>query len=60
MDLAYFPGKQIFPENAQPRAPVTDGIPVAHTEELTVLSDSLKQFSQEMENSPANKLLKDI
>ena len=38
----------------------TDGIPVAQTEELTVLSDSLNQFSQEMENSPANKLLKDI
>ena len=38
----------------------TDGIPVAQTEGLTVLSDSLKQFSQEMENSPANKLLKDI
>jgi membrane protein len=38
----------------------TDGIPVAQTEGLTVLSDSLKQFSEEMENSPANKLLKDI
>ncbi len=38
----------------------TDGIPVAQTEELTVLSDSLQKFSQEMENSPANKLLKDI
>ena len=38
----------------------TDGIPVSQTEELTVLSDSLKQFSEEMENSPANKLLKDI
>jgi membrane protein len=37
-----------------------EGIPIAQTEELTVLSDSLKQFSQEMENSPANKLLKDI
>jgi len=35
-------------------------IPIAQTEELTALSDSLKQFSQEMENSPANKLLKDI
>ncbi len=38
----------------------TDDIPVAQSEELTVLSDSLKQFNQEMENSPANKLLKDI
>ncbi len=37
-----------------------DGIPIAQTEELTALSDSLKQFSQEMGNSPANKLLKDI
>ena len=37
-----------------------EGIPIAQTEELTALSDSLKQFSQEMENSPANKLLKDI
>ena len=38
----------------------TEGIPIAQTEELTALSDSLKQFSHEMENSPANKLLKDI
>jgi membrane protein len=38
----------------------TDGIPFAQTQELTVLSESLKQFSEEMENSPANKLLKDI
>ena len=38
----------------------TDDIPVAQTEELAVLSDSLKQFNQEMGNSPANKLLKDI
>ena len=38
----------------------SEEIPIAQTEELTALSDSLKQFSQEMENSPANKLLKDI
>lgn len=38
----------------------TDGIPVAQTGELTALSDALKQFSEEMETSPANKLLKDI
>ena len=38
----------------------TEGIPIAQTEELTALSDSLKQFRHEMENSPANKLLKDI
>ena len=37
-----------------------DSIPVAKTEELTILSNSLKQFSEEMEKSPANKLLKDI
>jgi membrane protein len=38
----------------------SEGIPTAQTEELAALSDSLKQFSHEMENSPANKLLKDI
>jgi len=38
----------------------TDSIHVAQTEELTVLSDSIKKFSEEMENSPANKLLKNI
>ncbi len=38
----------------------TDRIHVAQTKELTVLSDSIKKFSEEMENSPANKLLKDI
>jgi membrane protein len=37
-----------------------EGIPIAQSEALTALSDSLKQFSQEMGNSPANKLLKDI
>jgi membrane protein len=37
-----------------------EGIPIAQTEALTALSDSLKQFSQEIGNSPANKLLKDI
>jgi membrane protein len=37
-----------------------DNIPVAKTEELNVLSDSLKQFSEAMESSPANRLLKDI
>jgi membrane protein len=38
----------------------SEGIPIAQTKELSALSDSLKQFSHEMENSPANKLLKDI
>jgi membrane protein len=37
-----------------------DNIPVANTKELEVLSDSLKQFSEAMESSPANRLLKDI
>jgi membrane protein len=37
-----------------------DNIPVAKAEELKALSDSLKQFSEAMEKSPANKLLKDI
>ncbi|UCF92634.1 MAG: YihY family inner membrane protein [Desulfobacterales bacterium] len=38
----------------------TDDIPVAQTAELKVLSDALQQFSRAMENSPANKRLKDI
>ena len=37
-----------------------DNIPVSRTAELEVLSDSMAQFSQAMESSPANKLLKDI
>jgi membrane protein len=37
-----------------------DNIPVANTEEFEVLSDSLKHFSEAMESSPANRLLKDI
>ncbi len=37
-----------------------DNIPVTHTAELEALSDSLKQFNEIMESSPANKLLKDI
>jgi hypothetical protein len=37
-----------------------DDIPVANTEELNVLSESLKKLSEAMENSPANRLLKDI
>jgi membrane protein len=38
----------------------TDTIPVAKTEEYRALSDALKNFSDAMEKSPANKLLKDI
>jgi DNA-binding IscR family transcriptional regulator len=37
-----------------------DNLPVANTEELEVLSDSLKKFSEAMENSAGNRLLKDI
>ena len=37
-----------------------DSIPIAKTEELTILSKSLQQFSEAMEKSPANKLLRDI
>ena len=38
----------------------TDDIPVARTEDYQALSDALKKFSEAMEGSPANKLLKDI
>ena len=38
----------------------TDTVPVAKTEEYRALSDALKNFSNAMESSPANKLLKDI
>jgi membrane protein len=37
-----------------------DNIPIAQTEELKVLSDSLQKFSDVIEKSSANKLLKDI
>jgi membrane protein len=38
----------------------TDDIPVAKTEDYRALSEALQNFSDAMENSPANKLLKDI
>jgi membrane protein len=38
----------------------TDDIPVARTEDLEALSDALKKFSEAMEHSPANQLLKNI
>jgi len=38
----------------------TDTVPVAKTEEYRALSAALKNFSDAMESSPANKLLKDI
>jgi membrane protein len=38
----------------------TDTIPVVRTEDYEALSEALKNFSEAMEKSPANKLLKDI
>ena len=38
----------------------TDNIPVAENEDYLALSDALKNFSEAMEKSPANKLLKNI
>ena len=38
----------------------TEDIPVAMTEEYQALTDALQDFSEAMESSPANKLLKDI
>ena len=38
----------------------TDDIPVARTEDYQALSDALQNFSEAMEKSPANKLLKDL
>ncbi len=38
----------------------TNNIPVAQTEEFVALSEAIDNFREEMEASPANKLLKDI
>ena len=38
----------------------SNNIPVARTEEFKALSEALEKFREEMEASPANKLLKDI
>lgn len=38
----------------------TDTIPVAQTDEFVALSEAIDKFRDEMEASPANKLLKDI
>jgi len=38
----------------------TNSIPVARTKEFETLSDALEKFREEMEASPANRLLKDI
>lgn len=38
----------------------TDSIPVARTEEFEKLSHAIEKFREEMEASPANKLLKEI
>jgi hypothetical protein len=37
-----------------------DNIPVAQTAELSHLSETLKTLNEEIEKSPANRLLKDI
>jgi len=37
-----------------------DNIPVAQTAELKSLSESLKALNDEIEKSPANRLIKDI
>ena len=38
----------------------TNNIPVARTEEFVALSEAIDKFREEMEASPANRLLKDI
>jgi len=38
----------------------SNNIPVARTEEFVALSDAIEKFKEQMEASPANKLLKDI
>ncbi|MGD9088831.1 MAG: YihY/virulence factor BrkB family protein [Desulfobacterales bacterium] len=38
----------------------TENIPVADTAEYRALSDAIREFSEAMEHSPANKLLKNI
>jgi len=38
----------------------SNNIPVARTEEFVALSEAIDKFREEMETSPANKLLKDI
>ena len=38
----------------------TDTVPVVRTDDYQALSEALKNFSEAMEQSPANKLLKDI
>jgi len=38
----------------------TNNIPVARTEEFEALSDALEKFRDEMDISPANRLLNDI
>jgi len=38
----------------------TNSIPVAQTEEFVAISKAIDNFREEMEASPANKLLKDI
>lgn len=64
-ELAYQPARDInmltiqYTINALDNSGVND-IPVAQTKEFKVLSDTLQTFSDAIEKSQANKLLKDI
>lgn len=64
-ELAYQPGRDIngltikFVMEAL-EGQGTDNIPVAQTEALEAFSKALKTFSETIETSPANRLLKDI
>jgi len=64
-DIAYQPSRDInlFTVNYIIQAleqEGTDDIPMAQTAELQTLSETLKTFSDVIEKSPANRLLKDI
>ena len=64
-ELAYQPARDINQLSIQSVLEAldrkgTENIPVADTAEYRALSDALKKFSEAMEHSPANKLLKNI
>ena len=64
-ELAYQPGRDINGLNIKfvieaLEGQGTDNIPVAQTEALEAFSKALKTFSETIEDSPANRLLKDI
>ncbi|MDX1708961.1 MAG: YihY/virulence factor BrkB family protein [Desulfobacterales bacterium] len=64
-ELAYQPARDINQLTIQSVLQALDhqgieDIPVAQTDELQALSQALKDFSQSMAESPANKLLKEI